>query len=113
MRQDVSDNYTKVPLFGDLPGLGALFRSKSLSKTKRDLLIFLTPTIVGPEAQTGYEKYVNGIPPQETYTNDKWLPKDNAKPRDVMKGFGGGTDESQTPQVAPTSRPPTRNFGPK
>ena len=65
MRQDISDSYTKVPLFGDLPGVGPLFRSKSLSKTKRDLLIFLTPTIVGPDAQTGYEQYAGGFPSQE------------------------------------------------
>ena len=62
MRVDVSDNYTKVPLMGDAPLLGPLFRNKSLSKTKRDLLIFLTPTIVHPDQQTGYEKYANGLP---------------------------------------------------
>lgn len=107
MRQDVSDVYTKAPLFGDLPGIGAVFRSKSLSKTKRDLLIFLTPTIVGPEAQTGYEQYSGGLPPKEVYANDKWLPKDNAKPRSVMKSLGIGTDQDQT------SQPPTQNFGPK
>jgi len=58
MRQDTSDQYTKVPVLGDVPGLGALFRSKSLSKIKRDLLIFVTPTIVNPDSQTGYEKYI-------------------------------------------------------
>ena len=62
-------------------GLGALFRSKSLSKTKRDLLIFLTPTIVHGDSETGYEKYYQGLPEQQTYTNDKWQPDDNAKPR--------------------------------
>ena len=82
MRQDVADNYTKVPLMGDVPLLGPLFRSKSLNKTKRDLLIFLTPTIVRADSQTtGYEKYVNGFPNKEVYTNDKWMPKDSAKPR--------------------------------
>ena len=107
MRQDVSDVYTKAPLLGDLPGIGAFFRSKSLSKTKRDLLIFLTPTIVGPEAQTGYERYSGGLPPREVYVNDKWLPKDNAKPRNMMKSFEMSTDQDQT------SQPPTQNFGPK
>jgi len=106
MRQDVSDVYTKVPIFGDLPGIGAFFRSKSLSKTKRDLLIFLTPTIIGPEAQTGNEQYSNGFPSKEVYTNDKWMPKDNGKPRGVMKSLGFGGDQDQS------SQPPTQNFGP-
>jgi type IV pilus assembly protein PilQ len=85
MRQDTSDTYTKVPLMGDIPGLGPFFRSKSLSKKKRDLLIFLTPTIVGPEAQTGYEKYSGGLPSEEAYANDKWMPRDNAKSRPFFK----------------------------
>jgi type IV pilus assembly protein PilQ len=105
MRQDVSDNYSKVPVMGDMPVLGPLFRSKSLSKTKRDLLIFLTPTIVRGDSQTtGYEKYANGLPKQEVYTNDKWLPKDNAKPK--MR--------SLVDAVSPNpAKPPVQNFGPK
>jgi general secretion pathway protein D len=46
----VQDNphadYTKVPLLGDVPGLGFLFRSSSKSMSKDNLLIFITPTIV-------------------------------------------------------------------
>jgi type II secretory pathway component GspD/PulD (secretin) len=37
---------TKVPLLGDIPGLGLLFRSDSKQRTKQNLLIFVTPTIV-------------------------------------------------------------------
>ncbi len=99
MRQDTSDSYTKVPLMGDAPLIGPLFRSKSLSKTKRDLLIFLTPTIVRPESQTGYEKYVNGYPNKEVYANDKWMPKDNAKARNLI-------GKPNNPTV-------DQNFGPK
>lgn len=36
----------KVPLLGDIPLLGALFRHKVTSDAKTELLIFLTPTIV-------------------------------------------------------------------
>ncbi len=86
MRSENTETYTKVPVLGDIPGLGALFRSKSLSKEKRELLIFLTPTIIDPESQTGYEQYYDGLPDEEAFTNDKWMPKDNAKPRKF--GFG-------------------------
>ena len=103
MRQDSSDNYTKVPLMGDAPLIGRLFRSKSLSKTKRDLLIFLTPTIVRPDSQTGYEKYANGFPNKEVYTNDKWMPKDNAKARPMFGLFGNSANNP----------PAAQNFGPK
>ena len=35
----------KVPLLGDIPGLGALFRSESRSKIKTNLMVFIRPTI--------------------------------------------------------------------
>ncbi len=39
---------SKVPWLGDIPILGHLFRSKSLSKTKTELLVVVTPRIVRP-----------------------------------------------------------------
>lgn len=45
-QQTSSDGVTKVPLFGDLPVLGALFRNTSQLQQKRELLIFVTPKII-------------------------------------------------------------------
>ncbi len=36
----------KVPLLGDIPGLGQLFRRNYETMGKRELLIFVTPRIV-------------------------------------------------------------------
>lgn len=36
----------KIPFLGDLPGLGALFRSKAKTRTKSNLMIFIRPTIL-------------------------------------------------------------------
>lgn len=36
----------KIPLLGDLPAIGNLFRSKARSRTKTNLMIFLRPTIL-------------------------------------------------------------------
>jgi general secretion pathway protein D len=44
-----SDN--KVPLLGDIPLLGYLFKSSSTTKAKTELLMFLTPHIVQSPAQ--------------------------------------------------------------
>jgi len=41
-----SDTLYKVPLFGDIPLLGALFRKKSVSRIRMELLIFVTPKIM-------------------------------------------------------------------
>lgn len=40
------EDEVKVPLLGDIPLLGALFRHKSKLKDKTELLVFLTPTIL-------------------------------------------------------------------
>ncbi len=41
-----AEGETKVPLLGDIPILGYLFRSTSKSNTKSELLIFVTPKIL-------------------------------------------------------------------
>ena len=44
--QDDSYSETKVPLLGDIPVLGALFRQKTTDRQSRELLVFVTPKIV-------------------------------------------------------------------
>jgi general secretion pathway protein D len=59
----------KVPVLGDLPLVGRLFRSEGTSSAKRNLVIFVTPTIIDPagnrihtEDNLPYDP--NKIPPQ-------------------------------------------------
>jgi general secretion pathway protein D len=40
------DNKTKVPLLGDIPVLGALFRSESRTKRRTNLMVFLRPIVM-------------------------------------------------------------------
>jgi general secretion pathway protein D len=46
--EDVAKLKDKVPFFGDLPVFGRLFRSESSSTQKKNLMIFVTPTIIDP-----------------------------------------------------------------
>jgi len=43
---DVQESVKKVPVLGDIPLLGRLFKTTSTSRTKRNLMVFLRPTIV-------------------------------------------------------------------
>jgi pilus assembly protein CpaC len=45
---DLQQTKKKVPILGDIPLLGYLFRSKSLNKNKSELLVIATPTLVLP-----------------------------------------------------------------
>ena len=38
----------KVPVLGDIPVMGPIFRSESKSTEKKQLLVFVTPTLVDP-----------------------------------------------------------------
>jgi len=46
--EDIRKQRDKVPFFGDIPWLGRLFRTESTSASKRNLVIFITPTIIDP-----------------------------------------------------------------
>ena len=50
--QQSSKTLSKVPLLGDLPLVGKLFKKKGILDNRRELLIFLTPRIINP-ALTG------------------------------------------------------------
>lgn len=41
----------KIPLLGDLPGLGQLFRSRSKTRSKTNLMVFIRPTILRSESE--------------------------------------------------------------
>jgi len=46
---------SKLPLLGDLPGIGGLFRHNSTSRTNSEMLVFLTPRVVDEELEEGTE----------------------------------------------------------
>ncbi len=49
-QQQISDTVQKVPLLGDIPWAGALFRTTIKSQRKDELLIFVTPKIITQDA---------------------------------------------------------------
>jgi pilus assembly protein CpaC len=48
MRDNVRESVKKVPFLGEIPILGALFRSSSFQKNETELLIIVTPHLVKP-----------------------------------------------------------------
>ena len=46
LQDDYSQAEDKVPLFGDIPGLGNLFRSENRARKKTNLMVFLRPVVV-------------------------------------------------------------------
>ena len=83
IQDDITDSTKKVPFFGSIPGVGRLFRSDSKERTKRNLLVFLRPTVIkdreGTDATTArkfkdvWEVEINSEDP-------------NKKPEDLFRG---------------------------
>jgi len=46
--------FTKVPVLGDIPVLGWAFRSETMNRRKRNIYIFVTPTIIEDEDYQPY-----------------------------------------------------------
>ena len=51
LQRELHEVRTKVPVLGDIPLLGSLFRSRKLEETQTELVIFVTPHIL---SQTGH-----------------------------------------------------------
>ena len=48
--ESVTTNRSKIPFFGDLPGLGVLFRSTDTESSKKEMLVFITPKVLSDKA---------------------------------------------------------------
>ncbi|MFB1001780.1 MAG: hypothetical protein QMC22_04485, partial [Pseudomonadales bacterium] len=51
IREDDVTTRTQVPILGDIPLLGRLFRSSSVSKRKNNLMVFIRPVILKDQLQ--------------------------------------------------------------
>ncbi|HSV62277.1 MAG TPA: hypothetical protein VLH83_02930 [Chthoniobacterales bacterium] len=61
LQDEVTKARNKVPIMGDIPIIGYLFQEKLNARTKRNLLVFVTPTIIDQHYGTGLEDQVSGL----------------------------------------------------
>lgn len=61
LQDEITKNRTKVPIIGDVPVLGYFFQSRNSSRVKRNLLVFVTPTIIDQNYGTGLEDQISGL----------------------------------------------------
>jgi len=99
LSQDISNRgYTKVPVLGDIPVLGWAFRSESIQRKKRNIFIFVTPTIIEDADYQPYRTdFLNTKMPEHPEMMDdpmksakpkKWDYSDGTKPRKATKAMG-------------------------
>jgi len=122
----VNDSVTRIPGLSDIPWIGALFKSRTISRTKQNLMIFLHPVILRErnegdyftrrkyedtrssqvEASNGPVPLIGGRPPV-LYHYDEYLEKTNLPPglsAPVPANPPGATGPADSP-VVPDSPP--------
>jgi general secretion pathway protein D len=107
VRDDVKETQSKVPILGDIPLLGMLFRSTTKRAEKIDLIIFLTPHIVKTGAdledvtsrkQKEWEKFEDENLGYESKSG-KWIKetlKESKEEREKIKEKGTEEKEQKT-----------------
>ncbi len=55
MTDEVEENYSKVPLLGDIPLVGKAFRSDQTKREKRNLMVFIRPRVLLDQASATIE----------------------------------------------------------
>jgi general secretion pathway protein D len=88
MQENDEETVTKMPILGDIPLLGWLFKTKNVSKNKTNLIVFLSPHVAdGPEklAKITEEKQKEFAEANQQFAEDelivkfrKGVPKDRA-----------------------------------
>ncbi len=112
IQDSFTDGSDRVPLVGDLPVLGALFRYDARKRQKVNLMIFLKPTVVRSDSQgrsLTSERYdyimgqqIKSRPEPRHFWHDETVP---TLPRE---GAMPGTPEGMVPGMLP---PPATPFG--
>jgi general secretion pathway protein D len=108
------DTENKVPILGDLPGIGALFRNRSVRQEKTELLIVLTVDILRNQEDMRRMSIEH---------RDKFVLPDSVRQSPLMEGLRIVPGESALGPVKPTgvkpgdqNSPPAKEeriFGPK
>jgi general secretion pathway protein D len=111
IKDDNTKTVSKVPLLGDIPLLGYLFRATSDQKTKQNLLVFLQPTLLrdgGSAVEMSRRQY------DSIRTLDMSVSK-NGKvtrlPETVEAIYQGYKPKAEKPEVAPVPMEPSAASG--
>jgi general secretion pathway protein D len=102
MKDSVSDSEDRVPVLGSIPLLGNLFKSRSGSRQKTNLLVFLRPKILRDQSAT---EAISASKYDEIRNEEKSLHKGKIT-------LLPGETQPSIPAIPPGNRPPPSNPAP-
>lgn len=102
----IKETVSKVPLLGDIPFVGQLFRYTSTDKAKRNLMVFIRPTIIRDDdvyRALSKDKYTHFQDMQKQRIGSASNGLIGAKPQEMLRNI------DFTPAPAPVSNPTPHN----
>jgi general secretion pathway protein D len=107
----IQDTLTGIPFLSRLPLLGGLFQSRSISKQKRNLMVFIRPVILKNDASVDYYTRRKYDSLRQTQIDQANKPRSSLLPRGrtpVLQRYDDLQKDAPaaTPQPAPTQPPP-------
>ena len=108
---NLTENVQKVPLLGDLPLLGNLFKSRRTTKVKRNLMVFIQPSIIRDAAyysatSLGKYSYMRGLQTKQRDAGVNLLPDSEAPLLPEYPGPALTLPPSDI-NITPTPEPPS------
>ena len=106
-----TDNRSKVPLLGDIPYVGALFRSESRTKTRTNLMVFLRPVVMRDAATTNtlsLDRYdlIRGFQKDMQPPPSILVPINDSPVVAPLRRVEQTTEPLAAPQTSPGTQPP-------
>ncbi len=78
-KKDSTTTINKVPILGDIPFIGKIFRKLTIDDTAKELLLFVTPMILKDTDSPTKSKKENTIQKKKDFVHEKKLEKDSRK----------------------------------
>ncbi len=119
IRDEAEETESKVPFFGDIPGLGRLFKSTNTKTVKRNLMVFIRPTILNDSAasyEVTRERYDRIKQDQKEFRSkidSYFVPGEVPQLPPLSTPTGGSAPETlhKTPSGAPAPTPSIPSAG--
>lgn len=119
INDNVNQTEQKIPILGDIPLIGALFRSTSVNRDKQNLMIFIRPTILRDRATASFHtnrkyRYMRNVQRQANEEGTRLFWNDNGpqlnpleemiRPK-VLETLPGANGKSGQQDTSPVTQP--------
>lgn len=113
MQKNKTEAVAKIPILGDIPGLGNIFRNTTTGEENREVLIFLSPRVIYPqthdlqmEEELNRYKYLVNFPVD--WSGRRWLVNNPQRSPGLREQRNQGSNFIVTPpgSPAPSTPPP-------